>query len=91
MEDKILARLPELTELVILPGHNGGQATPVVCTAGDQPLDRARWEVAMLGLPRLAEPVRLRWSDLPTTATWKVKRSELLLQLAEPARGGGAP
>lgn len=81
MEDQLLVRLPELTELVILPGLKGGLPTPVVCTAGDQPLDRARWDKAMIGLPMLAEPIHRRWADLPTTATWKVKRSELLRQL----------
>lgn len=83
MEDQLLARLPELTELVILPGPDGGLPTPVVCTTGDQPLDRIHWDKAMSGLPMLAKPIQLRWADLPTTATWKVKRSELLLQLQE--------
>lgn len=87
MEDKLLARLPELTELVILPGRDGSLPTPVVCTIDDQPLDQARWATAMLGLPTLAEPIQRRWADLPTTATWKVRRSELLLQLTEPGRG----
>ena len=86
MEDQLLVRLPELTELVILPGLDGGLPTPVVCTVGDQSLDRARWDKAMLGLPTLAEPIHRCWADLPTTATWKVKRSELLLQLQDEPR-----
>lgn len=90
MEDKLLARLPELNELVILPPLDGRLPTPIVCTIGDQPLDRARWETAMRGLPTLAEPIQRRWADLPTTATWKVRRSELLAQLADGGMRGAS-
>ena len=83
IEDQLLVRLPELTELVILPGMDGGLPIPVVCTAGDQPLDPVRWDKAMLDLPMLAQPIHRSWADLPTTATWKVKRSELMLQLQD--------
>lgn len=81
LEDMLLARLPELTELVILAGLDGQLPVPVVCTIDDEPLHGARWSSAMLGLPPLAAPVQCRWAELPTTATWKVKRSELREQL----------
>lgn len=87
IEDRLQARLPELTELVILPPVEGSLPTPIVCTIDDQPLDSARWATAMLGVPALAEPIQRRWADLPTTATWKVRRPELLVQLTESARG----
>lgn len=71
--------------------HARRRTTPVVCVSDDRPLDRARWDAAVAGLPPLGEPVQRRWADLPTTAIWKVRRPELarLLDAAaqDPARG----
>ncbi len=86
VEDLLLDRLPELTEVILttLPGQN----TPVtvVCTRADIPLDRGRWRAATADLPLLAFPRQWRWDQLPTTATWKVRRAALqLLLIADPA------
>ncbi|MEU5098297.1 AMP-binding protein [Streptomyces sp. NPDC020996] len=76
IEDKLLGRLPELIEVIIVPG-SGGVPSPVVCTRDDLPLDGARWQAALDGLPALGEPVQWRQRDLPQTATTKIKRLEL--------------
>jgi acyl-coenzyme A synthetase/AMP-(fatty) acid ligase len=54
-----------------------GRAVPVVCTDGDQPLDREQWRRAAATLPPMAEPVQWSHADLPQTATTKIKRLEL--------------
>lgn len=80
IEDKLFARLPELTEVVIVPGPDG-RPVPVVSTRGDQPLDPVAWKSAVVDLPQMADPVQWRLEDLPRTATTKVKRLELLKRL----------
>jgi acyl-coenzyme A synthetase/AMP-(fatty) acid ligase len=82
IEDKLFARLPELTEAVIVPGPDG-RPVPVVSTRGDRPLDPVAWKAAVVDLPPMAEPVQWRLEDLPQTATTKIKRLELLKQLQD--------
>ncbi|MET9833551.1 AMP-binding protein [Streptomyces sp. NPDC006385] len=79
-EDIVLARLEELEELVILADPAGRPAV-VVTTRGDQPLDPARWAAATSDIPGLGTPLVLSWNQLPTTATWKVRRPALRDQL----------
>lgn len=76
IEDVVLARLTELTELVVVQGPNA-EPVPVVCTVDDQPVDRDRWHAAVAGFPRLADPVHIPQSELPRTATLKVQRLAL--------------
>jgi acyl-coenzyme A synthetase/AMP-(fatty) acid ligase len=80
-EDVLLDRLPELTELVFVSGP-AGALQAVVCTRDNRPVLPPRWQAAIADLADLAEPVHMRWEDLPTTATWKVRRSELRELLA---------
>ncbi|MFG2334858.1 AMP-binding protein [Streptomyces sp. NPDC048604] len=80
IEDKLFARLPELTEAIIVPGPDG-RAVPVVSTKDDKPIDPVAWRAAVADLPALAEPVLYRLEDLPQTATTKIKRLELIRQL----------
>ncbi len=82
VEDALLSALPELTELVLVPGP-AGEPVPVVCTRRDVPLDLARWEVAVEPFPHLALPRHLPLSELPRTATMKVRRLELVRRLRE--------
>ncbi|MFD7700939.1 AMP-binding protein [Streptomyces caelestis] len=82
IEDAVLHKLDELTELVIVPGPDK-RPVPVVCTRGDKPLDPERWKAAVAGGPALGTPVQRRLSDLPRTATAKIRRLELARQLAE--------
>jgi acyl-CoA synthetase (AMP-forming)/AMP-acid ligase II len=79
-EDILLDRLPELTELVIVSDPAGKPQT-VLCTRDDRPVDPRRWQAATAGLLDLAPPIHMRWTDLPTTATWKVRRPALREQL----------
>ncbi|MCW5253048.1 MULTISPECIES: class I adenylate-forming enzyme family protein [unclassified Streptomyces] len=87
IEDKLLTRLPELVELIIVPDPDG-VPVPVVCTRDDRPLEPARWRAALKGLPVLGDPVQWRREDLPQTATTKIKRLELarLLIAGTPVR-----
>jgi acyl-coenzyme A synthetase/AMP-(fatty) acid ligase len=87
-EDTLFTELPELSEVIIIPGPDG-VAVPVVCTKDDRPLDRMAWRAAVASLPPLAEPVQLRLDELPQTATTKIKRLELARRLGEP-RGRAA-
>jgi len=80
-EDLLLDRLPELSEAIITTGLVG-QPLAVVCTHHDTALDPTRWQTATEDLPALTTPVLMRWQDLPTTATWKVRRPELRALLA---------
>jgi acyl-coenzyme A synthetase/AMP-(fatty) acid ligase len=82
IEDLLLSRLAELTELVVLPGPKN-EPVPVICTTGDQPLDLERWRAAAAAFPQLADPVQIPQAELPRTATMKVKRIELTRRLHE--------
>jgi acyl-coenzyme A synthetase/AMP-(fatty) acid ligase len=82
IEDFLLSRLAELSEVVVVPG-SGSEPVPVVCTHEDRPLERDRWRAAVAGLPHLADPVQLPIRELPRTATLKVRRIELSRKLRE--------
>ncbi|MEV7791172.1 class I adenylate-forming enzyme family protein [Streptomyces sp. NPDC087512] len=82
VEDTVLGRLTELSELVVVPGPRQ-EALPVVCTKGNEPLDMQRWRRAVADFPQLADPVQMPLSELPRTATMKVQRIKLAQQLAE--------
>lgn len=76
IEDKLFTRLHELIEVIIIPGADG-VPVPVVCTRDDKPLDLIAWKSAVIGLPKLADPVQWRLEDVPQTSTTKIKRLEL--------------
>jgi acyl-coenzyme A synthetase/AMP-(fatty) acid ligase len=82
IEDLLMSRLDELREIVIV-ASDAGEAVPVICTKGDQPLAPGRWQLAVAGLGPMAPPVVCRFDDLPRTGTWKIKRLEIARQLAE--------
>lgn len=82
IEDEVLGRVKELTELVVVRGP-GGEAVPVVCTRDDKPLDPVRWRAAVARFPQLAEPVQIPEADLPRTATLKVQRLALAERIKE--------
>jgi acyl-coenzyme A synthetase/AMP-(fatty) acid ligase len=76
IEDLVLDRLPELSELVIVQGPDA-QPTPIVCTHHDKPLDPDRWAAATTEYPQLTTPVQIPLDELPRTATLKTRRVEL--------------
>ena len=80
LEDVLLDRLPETTEVVVL-AVAGANPVPVLSIADDAPLDRTAWARATADLPPLAEPIQLRWDEFPRTATWKIRRVQLREQL----------
>ncbi|MDQ2958066.1 MAG: AMP-binding protein, partial [Actinomycetota bacterium] len=81
LEDRILERIPQLTEAVLIP-MDRGLPVPLICTRQDAPLDERLWWQAVADLPDLASPVHCRWEDIPHTATWKVRRPEAARLLA---------
>ncbi|MEU1672769.1 class I adenylate-forming enzyme family protein [Streptomyces roseifaciens] len=89
VEDRLMDRLPELAEVVLVPGPRK-EPVPVVCTRGDAPLDPGRWASAAAEWPQLAGPVQLPLSALPRTATMKVRRLELARRLGGGGDGGRA-
>ncbi|MER5201351.1 class I adenylate-forming enzyme family protein [Streptomyces sp. NPDC002755] len=76
VEDLVLSKLPELSELVVIQGP-AAEAIPVICTRDDQPLDPDRWRRAVAAFPQLAAPVQIPQAELPRTATLKVQRLAL--------------
>jgi acyl-coenzyme A synthetase/AMP-(fatty) acid ligase len=86
IEDVLLDRLDELTELVIVPGPES-EPVPVICTHEDQPLDRDRWQAASTEFPQLTDPIHIPQTELPRTATLKVRRTELSRQLQDQLGG----
>lgn len=82
IEDLLMSKLAELSELVVVPGPRS-EPVPVICTTQDQPLDLDRWRAAVAGFPQLADPVQLPIAELPRTATLKVQRIELSRRLRE--------
>ncbi|NJP43336.1 class I adenylate-forming enzyme family protein [Actinacidiphila epipremni] len=84
IEDVMLARLDELTELVVVIGPNS-EPVPVICTEDDRPIDLDRWRAAAARFPHLADPVQIPAAELPRTATMKVRRVELSRRLQESA------
>jgi len=85
IEDLVLNRLGELSELVVVPGPKA-EAVPVICTHEDKPLDRDRWRTAVADFPQLTDPIQITQAELPRTATMKVKRIELSRRLHEQIR-----
>ncbi|WP_331753170.1 AMP-binding protein (plasmid) [Streptomyces sp. NBC_00637] len=79
-EDIVLARLEELDELVILADPDD-RPVAVVTTRDNRPLNPDRWAAATADTPGLGLPLVMRWEQLPTTATWKVRRPALRDQL----------
>jgi len=76
IEDLVLNRLYELTELVVVQGPRS-EPVPVICTNKDQPLDLNRWHAAVAEFPQLANPIQIPLAELPRTATLKTRRIEL--------------
>jgi len=84
----LLDRLPQTTEVVVL-AVAGQEPIPVLSTTDDFPLDRAAWTRATEDLPPLAEPIQIKWSQFPRTATWKIRRAQLREQLFSDAEAIG--
>lgn len=81
IEDTLMERLPELREIVVVPGGSG-KPVPVVCTRDDSPIDSGRWRHALAGLPAMEDVVQMPFDEVPRTSTWKVQRLKLIELLA---------
>jgi acyl-coenzyme A synthetase/AMP-(fatty) acid ligase len=88
LEDLLLDRLPETTEVIVL-SVQGGRPQPVYSTSGDAPIPADTWGAVSEDMPPLAQPIRIGWEEFPRTATWKVRRSELRERLLGESRPVG--
>ncbi|MET9764386.1 class I adenylate-forming enzyme family protein [Streptomyces sp. NPDC006372] len=84
IEDRLMEHLPELTEVVLVT-DGAGKVAPVIATHNDKPLAVHAWKRATAGLPEMREPLHCRWTDLPMTSTWKVRRQVLTTMITEGA------
>jgi acyl-coenzyme A synthetase/AMP-(fatty) acid ligase len=82
IEDIVMGRLAELSELVVVAGPKS-EPIPVICTSKDQPLDLDRWRAAVAEFSQLADPIQIPLAQLPRTATLKARRIELSRRLHE--------
>ncbi|WP_067838441.1 class I adenylate-forming enzyme family protein [Nocardia lijiangensis] len=82
VEDVLLSRLEELSELVVVRGRKS-EAVPVICTHDDRPVDQGRWRKAVADFPQLADPIQIPQAELPRTATLKVQRVALARRFGE--------
>lgn len=80
-EDRLLSRIPELAELVVVPDEDE-RPTPVIVTKDGSPLSPDTWRKHTLDMPLLRAPIQMTLEELPRTATLKVRRSQLTKQLA---------
>ena len=80
IEDLLLDRFPQTSEVIVLSVPDG-LPQPVYSTEGDTPIQAGDWEAAVEDLPRLADPIHIRWDEFPRTATWKVRRNQLREEL----------
>jgi acyl-coenzyme A synthetase/AMP-(fatty) acid ligase len=81
LEDILLHRLPELTEVVVM--EIGDRLVPVVTSRDGTPVFPAAWAEATRGLLSLTPPEQLDWAEIPRTATGKVRRRVLRQKVME--------
>jgi acyl-coenzyme A synthetase/AMP-(fatty) acid ligase len=86
VEDRLMSRLPSLLEVVIIPDE-AGTPVPVLASRTGTELGPGQWEKAIADLPPMAEPLYMSLSEIPRTATTKVRRLELARILRERAQG----
>jgi acyl-coenzyme A synthetase/AMP-(fatty) acid ligase len=90
IEDVLLDRLPQLSEVVVL-SVPGDLPAPVISSEGDAPIAEEDWAAATVDLPPLQPPVSIGWDEFPRTSTWKVNRNELRERLFDaPPIGSGS-
>lgn len=86
IEDLMLNRLEELSELVVVQGPKS-EPIPVICTHKDRPMDLDRWRAAVAEFPQLTDPIQIPLAELPRTATLKTRRIELSRKIHEQLSG----
>jgi acyl-coenzyme A synthetase/AMP-(fatty) acid ligase len=82
IEDALLERLPQLREVVLVPDEQG-LPRPVIATFDGIDLPEDAWYTNTADLPPLGDPLVRDYTDLPRTATGKVKRHRLRELLRE--------
>ena len=86
-EDRLLDALPELVELVLVKTHDGKSVIAVGCPRPGTVPDLARFRAAAkeIGMPDL-EVCFWEWEAMPTTGSYKVRRSVLRQRLGNRVR-----
>lgn len=75
-KDVLLDHLPTTREVIVLAVPNG-PPVPVLATPDGVAIPGGDWRAVTADLPPLADPLQRAWDELPRTATWKVKPTEL--------------
>jgi acyl-coenzyme A synthetase/AMP-(fatty) acid ligase len=83
VEDTLMERFPQVQEVVLVPDGDG-HPRPVLATYDGADLPAEQWHRGTDDLPRLGEPLSLRYEEIPRTATGKVRRHRLRDLLEQP-------
>lgn len=81
IEDRLLERIHDAEEIVIVP-DGAGRPVAVVCMRDGRPLEDEVWRAATIDFPELGEPYLVTTDALHRTATVKARRY-LLTELIE--------
>lgn len=73
IEDRLLERLPDADEIVVVPDGDD-KPVPVICMRDGKPLDEAAWRAAAAEFPQLGDPYLVKEDALHRTATVKARR-----------------
>lgn len=73
IEDALLDRIPNASEVVIVPDERG-RPVPVVCMRDGDSLSIDKWATISAGIPQLSLPFLVMEAELPRTATVKARR-----------------
>jgi acyl-coenzyme A synthetase/AMP-(fatty) acid ligase len=73
IEDRLLERIPDAEEIVIVPDGES-KAIPVICMRDGKPIEDEVWRAAVADIPELGKPYVVTEEALQRTATVKARR-----------------
>ncbi|HEM3706472.1 TPA: hypothetical protein U1D12_000426 [Streptococcus suis] len=82
LEDVLLEKLDFLSEVVIIRDVNGAPQ-PIIALADDAEMNWEAWWAMVADLPLLKEPILMAYDDIPRTATMKVQRLKMEVEMKE--------
>lgn len=82
LEDVLLEKLDFLSEVVIIRDINGAPQ-PIIARADDAEMNWEAWWAMVADLPLLKEPILMAYDVIPRTATMKVQRLKMEVEMKE--------
>lgn len=82
LEDVLLEKLDFLSEVVIIRDINGAPQ-PIIALADDAEMNWEAWWAMVADLPLLKEPILMAYDVIPRTATMKVQRLKMEVEMKE--------